>query len=141
MHFIIIQDSSNGINRFNCSNQTVVMTTGNSTECVSQPYTGDLCLQLLSRTQSCSVGARNDVLVTTSSEQKSLESNLTIFLNLLGELLDKPGHFITSLWFPLQSVMDLSSVEMLYYHSCVSTHFHSVTTTLSNCTYQHKNDA
>ena len=79
-----MQDSSS-VNNFNCSSPSV-KTIDNTVECVSEPYTGALCMQLLTTTQSCSVGVRNSVLVNASGEQQLLETNLTTFLSILGEL-------------------------------------------------------
>ena len=80
-----MQDSSI-VNNFNCSSRTLVKAI-QTTECVSEPYTEDMCTQLLTTTQSCSVGARNSILVNTTGNQQSLETNLTTFLNILGEII------------------------------------------------------
>ena len=48
-------------------------TIDNTVECVSEPYTGALCTQLLATTQLCSVGARNSVLVNASGKQQLLD--------------------------------------------------------------------
>ena len=80
-----MQDSSS-VNNFNCSSLTSVKTIDNTDDCATEPYTGALCMQLLATTQSCSVGARNSVLVNASGKQQLLETNLTTFLSILGEL-------------------------------------------------------
>ena len=85
-HCKILSQDSSSVNNFNCSSQTLVRAIDN-TECVSEPYTGDVCLQLLATTWSCSVGARSSVLVNASDRRQTLETNLTTFLNILSEFI------------------------------------------------------